>query len=97
MWLPSAVAAHNRQEMYSEERREVMQQQVSSLHHHHQQQQVSCSVSQEAQEWQLLARKEKQHVEYAESSHFSMVRLLRNYLTKSNISKKVRSPCCYST
>jgi hypothetical protein len=93
MLLPSAVAAHNRQEMYSEERREVMQQQVSSLHHHQQQQQqqVSCSVSQEAQEWQLLARKEKQHVEYAESSHFSMVRLLRNYLPKSTVTHVKKS------
>ncbi len=64
-----------RQEMYSEERREVMQQQVTSLHHHtHQeQQQQQQQVSKEAQEWQELARREKHHVEYAESSHFSMV------------------------
>lgn len=30
-------------------------------------------VSQETKEWQDMARKEKHHVEYAESSHFSMV------------------------
>jgi hypothetical protein len=64
--------------MYSEERREVMQQQVTSLHHHtHQeQQQQQQQVSKEAQEWQELARREKHHVEYAESSHFSMVGFL---------------------
>jgi len=64
-----------RQEMYSEERREVMQQQVTSLHHHstHQEQQHQLTVSKEAQEWQEMARREKHHVEYAESSHFSMV------------------------
>ena len=72
-----AEVAELRQEMYSEERRETMQQQVTSLHHsssHHQEQQANTTTSQEAQEWQQLARKEKHHVEYAESSHFSMVR-----------------------
>jgi hypothetical protein len=66
--------------MYSEERREAMQQQVSSLHTASHQQTLSSTttsnstLSKEAQEWQQLARKEKHHVEYAESSHFSMVR-----------------------
>ena len=35
---------------------------------------VVQSVSRETAEWQEMARKEKNYVNYAESSHFSMVR-----------------------
>ena len=68
-----------RHEMYSEERRENMVSQVSSLHQHSSQS-SSQVVSQETAEWQEMARKEKTHVEYAESSHFSMVsKHVKNY------------------
>ena len=60
--------------MYSEERKEALVSQVSSLHR----QEVSqmTQVSQETEEWQQMARREKHHVQYAESSHFSMVNIL---------------------
>ena len=64
----------NRQEMYTEERKENMTSQVTQLHHQEFRQEQISQVSQETQEWQEKARREKHHVEYAESSHFSMVR-----------------------
>ena len=65
----------SRQEMYSEQRKEMMSKQVSSLHQSkHEQTATSSIISSEAQEWQQMARKEKSYVEYAEASHFSMVR-----------------------
>ena len=66
----------SRQEMYTEQRKEMMSKQVSSLHQSKQEQiTTSSSMSSEAQEWQQMARKEKSYVEYAEASHFSMVRV----------------------
>ena len=61
--------------MYTEERKENMTSQVSQLHHHEMREE---HVSQETQEWQEMARREKHYVEYAESSHFSMVRQILN-------------------
>ena len=67
----------SRQEMYSEQRKEMMNKQVTNLHQSKQEQHVMTSSSHvtEAQEWQQIAQKEKSYSEFAEQSHFSMVRL----------------------
>ena len=66
----------SRQEMYSEQRKEMMSKQVTSLHQSKQEQVSSSSttcVSSEAQEWQQMAKKEKNYTEYSEQSSFNMV------------------------
>jgi len=70
----------HRQEMYTEERKEAIVNQVSQIH---QRQEVSQEVSQETAEWQEMARREKHHVEYAESSHFSMQNMTSPMFTTS--------------
>ena len=70
-----------RQEMYSEQRKETMNKQVSSLHHSQQTKTETTEVSQEAAEWQQMAKKEKSYTTYAESSHFSMVSVISDLET----------------
>ena len=72
----------SRQEMYSEQRKEMMNKQVTNLHQSKQEQHVMTSSTHvtEAQEWQQIAKKEKSYSEFAEQSHFSMVRLVWIYV-----------------
>ena len=61
--------------MYSEQRKEMMSKQVTNLHQSKHESSSSQSQTIESCEWQQIAKKEKSYSEYAESSHFSMVRL----------------------
>ena len=81
-------------DMYSAERQESMRQQFAQLHHREEERKAASSeVSEECQEWQNIARREKhvEHSSFAQSSsqsasaqsstaHFSSVRTVHRHL-----------------